>query len=177
MKKLLLLLACVLCFALVACGNNETNESIEITFESNEDEFKGEVIEFNNTVLIDDDLVRIELVKFYTSENYSDEDDTPHKSFCFKCTNKSDDYEMDIYPIDCYVEDEMVNVVMIGANNIMPGKTAYYDYYVEYERSEDRIQLDSLDNLYDLEGKIHLTSYYDDTFDWIEYDLSFKDLK
>lgn len=177
MKKLLfLLLTIILCFPLVACGNKDTNDSIGIMVESNEDEFEGEVIEFNNTVLVDDDLVRIELVKFYTAENYSDEDNT-RKGFCVKCTNKSDGYEMDIWPMDCYVRDEMVMVTKVGGNLIMPGKTAYLDYYFKYERPEGSVQLNSLDDLYDLEGKIKINCFYDDTFDSIEYDLSFKDLK
>jgi len=191
MKKILLMtLAAVLAVFLTACGTGDnaptdvptapepTAESTPTPVPSEEPspEPENNVIDFENVVLADDDVVTVELVQFYEEEvNELNEEPTIDKFVTLKVTNKSE-YGLVLFDIDAYIGDEAVWVLMYDGNNApAPGKSKNLRYCIRWNTSPKETSLDSLDDLYNLNGSFRLTMWSDtEGEDYVgEYSIDF----
>lgn len=178
MKKLLIMMiATVLAVSLTACGNKDnamknqpgSSESSESsTSEAKDNEMKNQqeslepemkVIDFENTVLADNDVVTVELVQFYEEEVNWNGPETPvfEKNITLQVKNKSD-YEIIFNYSDAYIGDEAVRVSMYDGNEgPAPGKSKKYRYCIEQDTAPDHTPLESIEDLYDLDGNFEIS--------------------
>lgn len=169
MKKIIaLLLAVILCMTLCACGGNKQSNDNNTTTSSTEN--NNEVIEFTDTVIFEDDNVKLELVNFFTEEVNLSTGKEIEKCFTVKTTNKSNK-KISITPNNFYLNDEKVLISMKnGGMNPDPGKSGKYSFCVSYiSTTVHGTALDSLEELYDLEGRFELYFVGEGT----KYDIDF----
>ncbi len=125
--------------------------------------------EFADVILLDDNLVTIELVKFYENEVNWAGTSSPmmEKYFTVKVKNKSDK-EFYFNLEDGYIKDESVTLAMMdGSQGPAPGKSKTYTYNVYYNTNPDHTPLDSIEDLYTLDVAVDISvkgeSYQDDS--------------
>lgn len=110
-------------------------------------------VDFTDVILLDDDLVTIELVKFYEEEVNWGYSSGPlmEKNFTVKVKNKSDQ-EIYFNLNDAYIHDESVTLSMKDGNlGPAPGKTKTYSYIVYYNTNPEHTPLESIEDLYTLD--------------------------
>lgn len=116
----------------------------------------AEMEDFKDVILFDDDLVTIELVKFYEEEVNWGYSSGPlmEKYFTVKVKNKSDK-ELLFDLRDAYIHDESVTLAMMDGNQgPAPGKTKTYTYNVYYNTNPEHTPLDSIEDLYTLDAAV-----------------------
>ena len=166
-KTVVCLLLIAMLLALCACGRSESADSAAQTAAeppvedtpAEPEEAEPSIIEFQDLVLVEDRLVRIELSNFFEKEYHWSEGDRIEKCFTFRVTNKSDK-ELLIYLEDTYIDNEGVD--RSGLDGVgtapRPGKSDSYSYriYRKNPAYEHGKPLDSLDELYRLEGSFEI---------------------
>ena len=138
-----------------------------------------QTIPFEMPVVYEDENLKVELVKFYEDEVRWAGQTQPaiEKYVTFKVTNKSED-EFLFYVKSAYLNDEEVrNVMCDGNSGPLSGKAKEFSYNIQYNTSPDATPLDSIDELYGLEGEFRICLEEDDYIvDDYEVDFSLKDL-
>lgn len=115
-------------------------------------------IEFTDVVLIDDELVKIELVNFFEKNVNWSTGKQNEKCITFKATNKTN-YELSIHTDKFYLKDEEAFVCMMdGTMCPAPGKSGKYSFYIGKQGTPEHSALESLEELYDLEGMFEIYS-------------------
>ena len=159
MKKELLAVALILAmvFAFSACGGGGS-ESPGVT--NNEAHSESEAIDLGEKILVDDDYVTVKAIQFYTD----DWNGTPAKFLQLKVTNNLDREILFNLPNGkTYIGDEQVEIVwMDGNSGPLPGKTNTYSYRIYIKNGNEEKELDSLEELYDLNGKFEVQVYTED---------------
>ena len=121
------------------------------------------IIEFEDVILIDDENVTIELVNFYEETKNWDTGTRDEKVISFKVYNNTD-HELRISLRDAYIGDEEAWVCMLDGNvGPKPGKSKTLRYYIDYNTSPNPTELESINDLYDLEGYFDIFNSYEDT--------------
>lgn len=178
MKKILTcLLAAALLLSLAACGSDaqEASATPEPTEEATPTpeppatpeptptpepapEPGSATIDFENVVLYEDENVSIELIQFYEEEQqgWGDGDDFVDKCANIKFKNKGE-YDF-FFILEAYVGEDAVNVILWDGNNgPAPGKSANYKFGFRKNTSPEETPLDSLEDLYNLDGRFEIT--------------------
>jgi len=156
--------------SLAACGGQEStavSETTETAAEESGQEAESEtqtesaeeteaededLISFENVTLVDNDILTIELVNFYAEDVNWSEGEQNEKSITIKATNKTD-HEFFLNPDGFYLDGEELYVSMQdGSINPAPGKSANYSFRVARDTKPEHTALESLDELYGLEG-------------------------
>lgn len=110
------------------------------------------IIEFQNTILFEDDIVAIELLSFYAETMNWNSGAQEEKIAAFKIHNKSD-FTVYIDIEDTYVGEEAVIAgQMDGTMEVASGKAGTFRYYFNYNTVPNPTALGSVDDLYLLEG-------------------------
>ena len=121
------------------------------------------LIEFENVVLVDNDAIKIELVNFYAEDVKWFSDVQNEKYITVKATNKSN-HDISLNPGNFYLGDEAVVAIMItGSIAPAPGKSGNYAFMIQYNTSPESTALDSLEELYALEGSFDGLNIYEDS--------------
>ena len=167
-KQITLLLVLVMALSLSACGGEQAAETGEETqeaevsteVESTEpSESDNSVIEFDDAVVYEDENAKIELLAFYEEEMNWSEGTKNEKNITLKLYNKSE-YDLFIDLVDLYVGDDQVTASMSdGTMTAAPGKNGTFRYIIWYDsvtNSLDHTALDSLEDLYSLEGRLDI---------------------
>lgn len=141
--------------------NAAINEEPQNTvIEANTEESDSpQTISFDLPVVYEDETVKIELAQFYENSTWLYDSSEPvlEKHVVFKTTNKGNkEFLFNLYT--AYINDEAVNISLYSNTNSGPklGKAAQYDYGVFYDTRPDATPLNSLDELYGLEGTFEL---------------------
>ena len=161
-KKLLAATAVATAMALSACGGgteadvteaqaNAESPAKDATEESEESESQDENLRtFENVVLAENDVAKIELVNFFAEDvNWADGKQN-EKKITIKVTNKSDD-EISVWPEDAYLDGEKAYIV----NNpvtVASGMSGNHDFFVAKDTKPEHTALESIDDLYRVEG-------------------------
>lgn len=170
MKKTILLTT-ISAFAifLAACGSQASSSAEETTAnvkteenetdaaESKAESGAGEVskdknlITFKDKILADNDIVKLELVNFYAQEVNTAEGKQNQKYISIKATNKTD-HDFFLNP-EFYLDGEKAYVALQGGSiGPAPGKSANYSFLVARDTKPQPTPLETLEELYDLEG-------------------------
>ena len=174
MKKriVVLLMACLVGVFLCGCGNEaaSTNEAANTATTNTNDgggaapaetaQGDSDTVDLGDVVLFDDDYVTIKASQFFKKE-WADRTDA---CFELKVTNNLDrDINFTIYGGDVYLGDEEVMAVSMDGNaGPAPGKTNQYTYTVSRQSGGEETPVESLDELYDLNGTITINVYSED---------------
>ena len=124
--------------------------------EASQEEADDDIIEFENVVLVDDDVVTVELTQFFEKEvNWAGADKPSMEKYITLKVHNNSDTDILFNLEDGYVHGEGVKVIMSNGNSgPAPGKTKTYSYDIQYETTPDATPLESLDDLYSFEGTI-----------------------
>ncbi|MBE5901242.1 MAG: hypothetical protein E7280_04965 [Lachnospiraceae bacterium] len=166
-KKILVLIMATAMVATVftGCGGTTKTNKSDSQKANNADNAQGEEdrIEFEEPkVLIDEDLVKVELLSFYQEKVNWSTGEQLEKNISVKITNKSD-RKFIINLRNIYIGDEAVNSVLkTGNEGPMPGKSGIYNYNIRKQGDSDNEALDSLEQLKDLEGTFEVLLYKED---------------
>ena len=186
MKRILaILLVCILCISFAACGKKSDDDTMKESpadtasdaaapNETEPTEPDNSVIEFTDIVLVDDNNVTIELVNFYEEEvNWAEAygGKQIEKCITFKAKNKTD---KDIYvDLNNLFIGEETMYISGGFSEVVAGRTASFDIYVKHDTTPNATPLDSLDELYQAEGRFEIRSKADPrAFDSYKVDFS-----
>lgn len=154
MKKksiIALVLAMIMVLSLCACGGGSSDEgssagSNEVTFEE-------------GTVIAENDYAKVEIVKLY--------DDNGSMCITLNVTNVGD-REFNLWLKDNYIGENAVDASMYDGNTgPIPGKAGLYTYEIMYP---DFTPIESMEQLYELEGVIELSIYSADG-EYLEEDI------
>lgn len=105
----------------------------------------GSLITFENEVLAENDVVRIELINFYTEDVNGTDGKQNEKNITVRTTNKSDK-EIWLNPSGFYINGEKMYVAMLsGPIAPAPGKSGNYNFRVAIDTKPDHTALDSLE--------------------------------
>lgn len=151
-KTIALLLALALCLSLCACGSNQSasNNNVSATIPVIYPGTGGEKIEFDDLVLAEDDKVKISLVEFYTNKMISAGNSDGGKCATFKVENKTD-REMAVNVIP-YLDNESLTAALVdGGTAVEAGRVGRMGFSFTYGTYPNWTDLDSLDELYELE--------------------------
>lgn len=153
MKKILaLLLALVICLSLCACGGKKAassgdgNASVSVIYPGT----GGDKIDLDNLVLVDDSKVKITIAEFYTNKMISAGNSDGGKCATFKIENKTkQDMNISIIP---YLDNEALTAASVeGSTMVEAGRVGRIGYAFTYGIYPNWTDLESLDDLYDLE--------------------------
>lgn len=166
-KALAVLLVGVLTLSNSACGSSESTEDGSSKTESNNTSSlsdEGGIIEFTDTILLDNDLVTVELTQFFEKEvNWFGASEPQMEKYVTLKVHNNSDKEIMFNLEDGYINDESVIVILQDGNSgPAPGKTKTYTYDIQYNTSPNPKALDSLEDLYTLDANIQ-TYVYDGT--------------
>lgn len=185
MEKLVtILIATGIISMMSACGNEQTitnsssssdntevsSESVELNSASSDIEEEAEentdesLIEFENVILVDDDTITLELVNFYAEDyNWTDRGLQNEKHFTVKATNNSD-HKITLNPGKIYLNDEECFVSLVqGTITPDPGKSGVYSFLVGHQTTPNPSPLESIDDLYLIEGRFEGLNVYEDS--------------
>ena len=163
MKKIFVAAAtAAVMMSLTACGSQKSSALSETTqeaaaeteaeTESETEEEDENIISFENVTLADNDVLKLELVNFYAEDVNWREGKQNEKSITIKATNKTD-HEIFLNPDGFYLDGEELFVSMQdGSISPAPGKSASYSFRVARDTKPEHTALESLDELYNLEG-------------------------
>jgi hypothetical protein len=178
MKKTIIALMLVLVL-LAACdstGKQTSNDTAKSGVETELDKDETpktqnentDKIDLANTILVDDETVTIKAVSFFKKE-WADHTDA---CVCFEVTNNLNrEILFQIYADSLYLGGNQVNTSGLDGNSgPLPGKTGQYSYIISKENGGETVPIESLEELYDLNGKINISVYAEDKSS-IESDL------
>lgn len=115
-------------------------------------------IDFSEPILLfENETVRLEASAFYQEMRKDWDTPAEYKEFItLKFHNKAD-YEMMFFPDQFYIGDEKVKWGYVeGTPDVLPGKAANYSFRIQKETDEP---LDTLEDLYQLEGRFEMFRY------------------
>lgn len=172
-KAISMLLVLALCLSLCACGKSTSSKSNANVAQNAVNDFtptqtesvnaNDSLIEFENVVLVDNDTVKIELVNFYAEDVDWYSDVQNEKYITVKATNKSN-HDIALNPGNFYLGDEaVVAFIITGSIAPAPGKSGNYTFMIKYNTSPESTALDSLEELYALEGSFDGLNIYEDS--------------
>jgi len=143
-------------------AESETNPA-KAQSETSIDQVQDGTIHFDDVVLADTDTLTLYLEGFYEKEyNWSTGGTQVEKLFTVKVKNKSD-HEIMLNPGNMYINDEKCYVSMEnGSIDLDAGKSGSYSFLVAKDTQPDHTALDSLDDLYLLEGSFEGLNKYED---------------
>ncbi len=159
-KKLVLVLGFCMAVFLCACSGSSdvpSSTSTSNTVNSSESAEKDDgIIEFDNVTILNDDVVTVELTQFYEKEvNWAGQDKPSMEKYLTLKVHNNSDGDILFNLNDGYIHDEAVTIIMEDGNSgPAAGKTGTYSYCIQYKASPEDKPLDSLDDLYSLEGNI-----------------------
>ena len=156
MKRIIaIILTAIMILSLSACGGGGAGSSKEGS--KAEDDKK---IEFDNAVLADDDTVTIKAVSFFEKEWATG----TQTCFCIEVTNHTDRYILvKIYSDNIYLGDEKIGCAgLLDGSELAPGKTGKFNYGIYRQEAGEMVYVDSLEELYNLNGEITIEVYDED---------------
>ncbi len=165
LTALVLSLIMMLCFA--ACSNSSNtanNEKTDSASAESTDKSNDGVVEFNDVTLYEDENTKIQLVKFY--------EEPENKFVVFKVYNKKTDYDENFHAHEFYLGDEGVNYHNTQSSMVATGKLKEFRYPIYNNDGSQKIQLESLDELYKLNGRFYM-SFGDDKYIYDSYRANF----
>lgn len=181
-KAISLLLALVICLSLCACGNNNVDSKVEGYAEteaepSNEATKNNDLIEFEEPVLVwEDDNVKIELVSFYQELlNWYDKGPVLEKGITVRYYNKTN-YGVIIQLQEAYLGVDAVQIMHTnGSESPAAGKATTYNYMIQHITGSSTSALESMDDLYQLDGKFWVGIKHDPSSNMVNesYDVNF----
>ena len=129
--------------------------------DSNDSSSDNNIIEFSDTILLDNDLVTVELAQFFEKEvNWAGASEPQMEKYVTLKVHNNSDKEIMFNLTDAYINDESVTVVMQDGNSgPAPGKTKTYTYGIRYNTSPNPKALDSIEDLYTLDANIETFVY------------------
>ena len=168
MRKLIaILLVIVLCLSFAACGKksddellNESPVDTAAPSEKEDSAADSGMVEFTDVTLVDDKNVTIQLVNFYEKEvNWTESDGGPQveKHVTFNIKNKTDQ-EINVWLTSYIGEETMSSPLSSGGSSVDAGRSSTVVYGIRHDSAPYHKALDSLDELYQLEGKFEITS-------------------
>lgn len=163
---------------LIACSGSSNNSGSHTSNAQSSSNNNQTIITFNDTVLVDDDYVTIKLLNFYELKRGENTD----ACITFSVTNHLDrDIMFNVE--DTYTDDQsVVNVMLDGNGGPKPGKTKEYGYKIQKKIAGEYVSLESIDDLYHLNGTFEVLVYSADGKYLVgdksrEYPFDFSDLK
>ena len=161
MKKLLgILLAGMMLLSVSACGEQEAKEP-EVYYVTKDQPHADNVIEFNK-VVAEDENVKIELISFV--EEYHENATPPFPKYVHeiatKVHNKSND-KLTVFLSNAFIDDESITYGLDSAPSIPAGKTDINRYSIKKEGSSGEEPLDSINDLYRLNGTFQVVIHAD----------------
>ena len=159
MKKrfMLILVSCLVCLLACSCGgssqSSDTSDSSSADNATTETQSASEVINLGDAVVAEDDNAIVTVSQFYSQE-FSGE---MHSFVTFNIKNKLDDKKVYLNLESAYIGDDPITVVHHnGGGNVLPGKTGQTDFLIYRENGGEPVPLDSLDELYGLNGELEI---------------------
>lgn len=148
----------VLMMALLLCSCGEKSKSSATPQSKDYEEIK-----FEDVVLVDNEKMKIELVMFYSDfVNWGDRVPANEKYIVVKATNKTD-HEFFLNADRFYINDELMHVLTAhGSIAPDPGKTQLATFIIDHDTIPKPTALDSMDELYLLEGKFSGVEKFDE---------------
>lgn len=157
-------------FAYGRLSEEETKEyrekaaSIESAGQTQEaaDSRNEEIVMEEPITVIDNDLVKISVTRFFREVfNEGTDNEFLYAGFEIEAENKTDGYELSIYPEDCSFSDR--RVIEFGGykngNRVAPGKIATMLYV-----RQDNEDFENLESLYELEGNFNISVSKDNKY-------------
>ena len=129
--------------------------------DSNDASSDNSIIEFSDTILLDNDLVTVELTQFFEKEvNWAGASEPQMEKYITLKVHNNSDKEILFNLEDAYINDESVTVIMQDGNSgPAPGKTKTYSYDIQYNTSPNPKALDAIEDLYTLDANIQTYVY------------------
>ena len=157
-------------FAYGRLGEEETKEyqekaaSIESAGQTQEaaDSRNEEIVMEEPITVIDNDLVKISVTRFFREVfNEGTDNEYLYAGFEIEAENKTDGYELSIYPEDCSLSDRRVIEFNAYKNSsrVAPGKIATMLYV-----RQDYKDFENLESLYELEGNFNISVSEDNKY-------------
>ena len=147
-------------------ASNTQEQSQEVVEESSD----SSIITFTDVVLFDDKNVTIWIDSFYVEEVNWSSGAQEEKAIAFKAKNKTD-HEISLQ-YTLYLNDERLWVCMhSGSTSVDAGRVGSAVYYVAYDSAPEHRALNSLDDLYKLNGSVNIFSSYSDYTKNNSYDV------
>lgn len=151
MKKVIsMLLALVMCLSLCACGGGKQTSNGSVTIPVIHPGTGGDKIDLDDLVLAEDDKVKISIVEFYTNKMISAGNSDGGKCITFKIENKTD-REMNVTIIPYLNNESLTAAGVEGSNSVEAGRVGRMGFAFTYGFYPNWSDLESLDELYDLE--------------------------
>ena len=164
-KTTALILALVMCLSLCACGGNKSGngQNDPAVYIGGMPDTVGDKIEFDNLVLAETEQVKIMLVDFYVDKLFASGNSDGAKCATFKIENKTE-HEMSVW-VTPYLDNEALGTVGVeGSTTVEAGRIGRQGYTFTYGEFPNCTDLESLEDLYDLEFTFDLRdlSTFDD---------------
>ncbi len=146
-KGVVLLVVMMMCLGLCSCGVNFSEGK------------NNEIVFTEGIVIVENDFARVELVNFYEEESYGEQ--LTSKYITLKVKNKSDrQFLFDLS--DAYIgENAVVSMMCDGNSGPLPGKANTHTYIITKDDS-NYTPIDSIEELYELEGVLEFTVLTED---------------
>lgn len=155
--------------AAVGCGSapaenteSETSQA-DVAFTEEEKQEEGSIVFDEPVTIVDNEYVTVKLTQFYEEEvNWVGLDDPAiEKNFVLNVKNHTD-YEICFDVENAYIEDNVVQIWTSNSSNMIPaGKISQLAYNVRQNTKPEATPLDSIDDLYNLEGEISVIAIND----------------
>lgn len=115
-------------------------------------------IDFSVPILLfEDKNIRLEVVAFYQEIQKDWDSPASHKEYITLRFHNKADYDIMCFPDQFYIGNENVKWVYVeGTPEILPGKVANYSFHVKSNNDES---LDSIEDLYQLNGRFEVFRY------------------
>ena len=183
-----LIIAALGCTMLAGCGGqtqenggtqtqnteSQSQEQEDAAVEQNDSQ---DEVQFEDAVIYDDDLVTISVDKMYLLDDMTGDGSAKVAEIAFKFTNKSDK-EIAFFPSFYLGENEVIPVMTGngGGGNVFPdqGKSSITTYSIYYSTDPESKPVESLDDLYSIDGHFELNITGGDRYD---ADITLADLK
>ena len=151
------MLVALMVLTLCACGGEKVESSSK-----NETSSDNSIIKFEDVVLFEDDVIKLELANFYAEDHNWVEGAQNEKCFTVKATNKTN-HEVMCHTDKLYLGDNTEKLYICVLSSTIapdPGKSGYYDFCVAYDTIPEHTALDSLEDLYSLNGTFKVYEKY-----------------
>ena len=175
MKKFILIM--MICLVLSGCGASTPASSGGSGNSPQSGSSDSTVIHFDDTVIFENDDLKISLTDFYTEEMNWTEGKETESIVNFKIKNKSSS-DM-LINFRGFLDDEKASCIMHNTGNkFEAGKSANSTYIIKREAVPKNKALDSVEELYDLNGTFEVMIYTPDDKlkDYMDIDFAVKDV-
>lgn len=160
MKKFFaIFLAIIICFSLVACGNNETQSTDNSTKTTNSTETtrNEEIVLDVPITIIDNDEVTVKVTCFFREVfNEGKESEFCDAGFEVEVENKFADYNISLHPSNCSLSDRrVIEFASEQGGTIAPNKIATLRF-IKFENGKS-VDVEDLNTFYELEGYMNMS--------------------